>query len=618
MGLFDAISDFFSGGSSNTSSSGYEQEAYGGSKRDYYNAASGGSQNDSQSSQMGQAAYNQSQAAINAAKARAEQERRRETERQLGIINQGINYFDPLTSGGNIPLELDPQQYYGMFKAPQAGVPVSPVIEEYANIGGDLSGDDFSDFVNLRLGNDIENIEVINEDVYAKDNLSAAGFFGKLGQSLGNFVMSTLGGLFTGDVIFGQTGSIPGAVTGANTARSALSGMRPIKIDTYVDAQGNQYVKSDIFGKEDFKTVEEVEANAQAARERAEIWQSESDSTDVANALRQGLNIATSAGNPDSISLTSNPVSGASPDAPRRKASWRDYYDTGLDVRSLAGQAITGSISGSDLKSLEFGTKIAMGEDVVKAAFDTFGESVRDILPAGYEQPTEAAVRIGLGENRVAVLGDIYGADFNLDSPLGKAGLKGAEVFDMTGNADKALQDSVYTYFKEGGKLPDFEVPDFLPEVDLNFDFDKFKGMGMSIRNMFDFGVDVAGFGLDWPTLSGEGLSFGELPELGFDVKKIDFGGTKLTDIDGLNLGNLDDFGLSIEDLPEMNIDFDLDLLGLTLAEQESRKGMLLGDDEEEASLEEDEDLFDPTRSLAREMLGMEQRREVKEAQERA
>jgi hypothetical protein len=261
-----------------------------------------------------------------------------------------------------------------------------------------------------------------------------------------------------------------------------------------------------------------------------------------------------------------------------RGSSWEDAYKnaTKIDLEDIAKQTLKGTVQASDIKSLEFGTRVALGEDIVATAFDVYGEAVRDILPDGYEKPTEAAVRIGMGENRVKVLGDVYGEEFNLETPIGKAGLKAATVYDMTGDGDTALRDGVFTFFKEGGakewKLSDFKVPNFLPE---------------------DVNLDVG----DWDWWKGAGFSVGDLNLFkDFSLKDINFGGLKLNEIEGLNLDNLGDFNLEIPDLPDMGIDIDTELegikdLGVSLnmsreverrATQEKIKGKVLAAREED------------------------------------
>lgn len=601
MSWWDSVTDFFSGGSSNTTSSSYEEAAYGGSKNDYYESLD--SSFDDNDDDSGSISYNpnvgaptsdapaalsdsyflkdssgnivedeagnpiltpesfenfaEQQEAGDELRILEAEALKREAERRRKIAEEGINFFDPLTQGGNLPLDLTPQEYYGMFKTPQAGI-TSSVVENFFNVGGlDTGEEGFQDYVNFRTqGNEVEDIDVFEGNIAYKDNFSAAGAATKFGQGLMNQGGAFFKGLFAGYGTKALTGSNAKALEAALGTNQAANFLQPFKADVFVDADGNQYVRSTYNGKTSKYSMAEMEENAAKAREDAAKWAENSSSDDIASSMQNGMALAS--GN--------------------RGGSWKDGYKAGnlVDLEGIAHQVVRGTANASDIKAIDFGTRVALGDDVVTAAFDVYGDTVRELLPEGYERPTEAAVRIGLGENRVAVLGDIYGEDFNLDTPVGKAGLKAAEVYDITGDGDEALKKGVFTFFKEGGAkewaLSDYKLPNFIPEgVNLDVgNWDWWKSSGFSIKDLNLF--------------------------KDFSLRDINFGGLKLDEIEGLNFDNLGDFGLEVKDLPDMGIDIDVELegikdLGLSLnksreaerrATVEETKGKVLAAREEE------------------------------------
>lgn len=573
-----AVSEAFSGGSSNTSSSssgGYEEAAYGGSKNDYYESLDSSFDNNndddsttglpavsyptveevtkdllnqySEEEKKAKYAHDGSGNVILDSKGNPvstpdtyknwQEQQEREAEEQRKAAEQARLELERFEQVQERQATFDSEYADILFGEgvntsfqfnPNVGAPTldTPELLDYLGTVDDknVTLQDLEDYTGLLANNDRENIAVFDDTLVAKDNFSVAGAAGKFGERLGNSVLGFFGGLLGGNLTYNITGDPNAALNTALGANQATKFFKALEVDTYVDAKGNQYVKSSLFGKDEFRTMEEVEANHAKAVEEAAKWAENSSSDEIAGSMAAGMAMAGQGS---------------------RGSSWEDAYRnaTKIDLEDIAKQTLKGTVQASDIKSLEFGTRVALGEDIVATAFDVYGEAVRDILPDGYEKPTEAAVRIGMGENRVAVLGDVYGDDFNLDTPMGKAGLKAATVYDMTGDKDKALRDGVFTFFKEGGakewKLGDFKVPDWLP-----------KDLGLDVSN-WDF-WKTAGFNVK------DLLKFTD-----FDFKSINFGGLKLDEIDGLSLDNLGDFDLELPDLPDMGIDISLETEGL-------------------------------------------------------
>jgi regulator of replication initiation timing len=422
------------------------------------------------------------------------------------------------------------------------------------------------------LGEDASLYVDSDNKVYGKNNASLLGATEMFGTQLGNSVLGFFGGLLGGNIAYALTGSNATALQTAQLSNQALKGFQPLQSDVFVDLEGNEYVKASVFGNETFLTREEVEANAAKAREEANQWAENSDQDDIANSMSAGMSIGSGG----------------------RGTSWKDYYKAGdaVDLEKIAFDTIRGVVDASDIKSVEFGTRIALGDDVVSTAFDVYGDAVRDILPEGYEQPTEAAIRIGLGENRVEVLGEIYGDDIGIDTPMEKAALEGATVYDKTQDGDEALGKAIYTYFKEGGTITDFEIPSFIPnDVDFNINLDRLKGFGLPFSGAVDFLGSV-----DWPDIVDIDIPLSDfLPKLdkinlegvSFNDLKTKFPDIKLEDIKGK--------------LPE--VDLDIDLSGIQAGLDYYSQSGVIPESEQFQSLESDFELTQDDESLARKLI---------------
>lgn len=568
MGWFSDLVDSITGGDSSSSSGGgYEEAAYGGQRgRDW---TFGGTYDQS-------GGYNPPSAPAPA----------KPVDPYAGMSDAYRQYAEAMKAAGITNLAGD-----------------EGAIDLLSSLGGDVTSsavvDPFLqqyDTFRTSQGDTFQRENLTQLGDYASGDFAGGEFTGMLaydipddfGARATNFlaprVLGSVAGNVAGTVAYDALGNPMAAgqlATGADAVTRGILSKSKIA-DTVQLADGTIGYITNFAGKQGFTTRDAVTArNVEAAQQPQE-------EDDAGRAITQGLAMAAEFGGEGAGSAS-------------RGRSWRDYYSGGFkfDPVDFATQMFSSGLTQMDQKSLQFAGRVAGGENIVSAASTVFGDAVREVLPEGYEKPTEAAIRIGLGENRVAVFGDVYGDDFNLDTPMGKAGLKGAEVYDMTGDGDKALSDAVYTYFKEGGKLPSmegklptlagFEVPDWLPDgINLNVgNFDWWKNAGFTFKDIAD------------------------IPDI--NLPDIDFGGMKLGEIEGLSLDNLGDFGLDIGDLPSMNIDFSFEL------KQRKRKQLeSLEDDEDFVSLGEDEDLLDPTRSLARELLGMEQTKSVQQAQENA
>lgn len=584
--IVDSISDAFSG-SSSSSSSGYEQEAYGGSKREYYNALGGQSDSDSDSSSMGasQAAAIEAaeQAKAKAAQeelerrkaaeaqaeaarlARLEQERRRNTDAftsyltSQGMLGNGLNVTDEQAAD----YFQQETALKGMLAPQDIDFRVGNVGKLEGNVSGEFAGGDFTDQYYYDIADDFGTLAT---------NFLTPKIMGAMAGNL----TGTIGYDVTGNpMLAGQAATGVDAVTKGILSRSKIA-------DTVQLADGTIGYVTNIAGQQGFTTRDAVtERNiAQALEDQKN---NDSDDNNAINSIGTGLAMAANLG--------------------PRKPSWRDYYSGGFtfDPTEFATQMLSGGLTQSNLKSVQLAGRIVGGEDFASAAFGVYGDELNKILPEGYEKPTQAGIRIGLGENRVAVLGDIYGEDFNLDTPMGKAGLEGAEVYDMTGDADKALQKSVYTYFKEGGKIPgeapkleNFEVPDFLPDVNLDIDVDWLKEAGFSIKEALDF-LPPMNFG----DLNIDLGSIGDLE--GIDLGKFNFEGVKVGDL-GISLPKAKELGIDMKELDFGEIDLPSIELGLEAAAGSG--GVVLEDDAEYTSLDSEFDISqDDSESLARKLI---------------
>lgn len=588
--------------------SGYEQEAYGGPRSSTWTFNGGQGGNDGGGGLQGkdlvdyqrrvaEAAAQEAARKQAAERARQEQERRRNTDAftsylsAQGMLGQGLNVTDEQAS--------DYFQQETALKGMLADqgrndFRVGNVGALTGNVSGDFAGGDFTGQYYYDIADD----------------------FGTLATNfLAPKILGAMGGELTGTIGYDVTGNpmLAGqAATGVSSVVEGLLGRSKIA-DTVQLADGTIGYVTNVGGKQGFTTRDAVTQRNIALAQEMQNQPEDDAGRAVTESIGQGLAIAGTSGT--------------------RKPSWRDYYSGGFkfDPTEFATQMLTGTLTQSNLKSVQLAGRIAGGEDIGSAAFGVYGDELKEILPEGYETATQAAVRIGLGENRVDVLGDVYGADLNLDNPLGKSGIETLAEYDKTGDTQKALAKGVYTYVKEDGKLPSLD--DLLPSLGSFNTPDNIKAIEDGIKagaSWVDDTVNDFLKGLpDRPATAEEIKSVEDfLRSTGSSIEDVvRAGGSKAEDF-VRNLmpkvggsfevvdGQFDFSGL---DLPDADFGWLEDLLkGISISAGFGEAGKIQEDEEQFVSLEEDQDLLDPTRSLARELLGMEQTKSVQQAQENA
>ena len=617
--LMDSVADAFSGSSSDNTQ--YNPNIGGADSSSFLNTGS----NDSDSSTSGMSVVDilaQQKAEREAAEAKAaqeelerrkaaeaqaeatrlarlEQERRRNTDAftsyltSKGMLGQGLNVTDEQAS--------DYFQQETALKGMLADqgrndFRVGNVGALSGNVSGDFAGGDFTGQYYYDIADD----------------------FGALAMNiLAPKVLGALGGELTGTIGYDVTGNpmLAGrAATGVSNVVENLLGRSKIA-DTVQLADGTIGYVTNFAGKQGFTTRDAVtERNIALALENQNADSQSDSNQDIASGIGTAMAIAGTAGS--------------------SKPSWRDYYSGGFkfDPTDFAKQMLTGTLTQSNLKSVQLAGRIAGGEDIGSAAFGVYGDELKKILPEGYETTTQAAIRIGMGENRVDVLGDVYGADLNLDNPLGKAGIEALSEYDKTGDTDKALAKGVYKYIKEDGKLPSLD--DLLPSLGDKFNTpDNIKAIEDSIKagaSWVDDTVNDFLKGLpDRPATAEEIKSVEDfLRSTGSSIEDVVRAGGKKAEDFVRNLmpkvgGSFEvvdgEFDFSGLDLPDADFGWLEDLLkSISISTSMGQAGKIADEEDEFVSLEEDEDLLDPTRSLARELLGMEQTKSVQQAQENA
>lgn len=478
------------------------------------------------------------------------------------------------------------------------------------------------------------------DQVVATDEVSLTNMIGQVGSFLANKLTGSLGAQVVGDITYSLTGQPITAALGAATTEAVLPYAAPFGVTTYVDGTGKQFVETTAFGNTRAVAVDDLFTNVTQANE--EVNSSlESGDFDINQSLSVGLgnsSYESSIGSDSSTSPT-NPNSPAATTNSGNKVDWRDLYDPwdGWSAKDIMSEVAT---NGLNLAKTEFATKapelykaaqfasaVDAGANPLEAAVSLYGDKLVEALPDGYEKPTEAAVRIAAGENRVDALAGVYGEDLGLDNPLGKAGVESLSIYDKTGDVNEAAKQGVVTYFKEGGELPDVDLslPDYfgdslgveLPDVD-------FSGV-----NLPDLNIDLSGIedGLKTmydkfqgalPTISFEGIKFKDLgdvdipnfleylPEVKlpeFDFKDVDF-----YDLGDFTVPEIQDYGINIPDLNFKGVDvadlgidvgeavdLGIDFKDLKLGDLDLNVALAIGATEEKQQQDaEDEEVIDP------------------------
>ena len=376
------------------------------------------------------------------------------------------------------------------------------------------------------------------------DPLSFKGIAYNTLDYLVNSVGSFMAGGVVGDILFGATGEIPTAVIGAKGTEQIVKFLEPLDNQVFLGADGKTYLSTSYFGGEaNMVALEDAFNNVETAKTNADTL------------------IASDSGSGDSFNMQESLATGISGarDASVSGTNWRDYYKLDLNAKDAIGATLGDAfaVSPEVYKAAELASKIDSGMDITDAAIQTYGDKIVDFLPDGYDQVTEAAIRIGAGEDRVNVLGDVYGQDLGLDNPLGKASVESLNTYDQTGDTNKALVDGFVTYVKEGGALPEFEVPDYIAnELDFNVPDIDFGGLSFgdlpdfNLPDALDLGINIGSIDFSGVSVPDLNIDLGELPQLAgdIDLPSLDWSGVDVT-LPEVNLPELADAGVDLGEL---------------------------------------------------------------------
>lgn len=392
--------------------------------------------------------------------------------------------------------------------------------------------------------------------VMLADPFSVQGLTANIGDALANGVISFFTGGLLGELAYGLTNSNTTALGTALLSENLMKLAKPIDNTIYLTPNGGVLLEQSVFGKTSYVPLESVLENLMQGQSKANEavinYGSDSSDFDAGSSIEAGISMA-------------------GRDAGATGSSWRDYYDFSLNPKDFVDEVIGGNIvlDPEIVKGIEFAENLNTGDSVVDAAIKTYGDKLTEMLPEGWEQPTETAIRLAAGESTVAVLSDVYGEDIGLtDAPIDQAAVQGLITLDQTGDLQSAAEKALITYVKEGGKFPDFKLPDAidisLPEIDLS-------GIDLSFP---DLDIDFAGLremvgDINIPNIDFSGVKFPELDidlpslaDLGVDLGEIDFSGMSFPDFD-MSLPDLSGYDLSLGDInfegvawQDLNIDW--------------------------------------------------------------
>lgn len=392
--------------------------------------------------------------------------------------------------------------------------------------------------------------------VMLADPFSAQGIAANIGDAISNGIISFFTGGILGDIAYGLTNSNTTALGTAMLSENLMKLAKPIDNTIYLTPNGGVLVEQSVFGKTEYVPLESVFQNLMEGQSKANEavinYGSDSSDFDAGSSIEAGISMA-------------------GRDAGASGSSWKDYYNFSLNPKDMVNEVISGNIvlDPEVVKGIEFADNLNSGDSIVDAAIKTYGDKLTDMLPDGWEQPTETAIRLAAGENQVAVLSDVYGEDIGLtDAPIDQAAVQGLITLDQTGDLQSAAEKALITYVKEGGEFPDFTLPDAidisLPEIDLS-------GIDLSFP---DLDIDFAGLrnmvgDINIPNIDFSGVKFPELDidlpslaDLGVDIGSIDFSGMSFPELN-LSLPDLSQYDLNLGDISfegvawqDLNIDW--------------------------------------------------------------
>ena len=451
---------------------------------------------------------------------------------------------------------------------------------------------------NYGENSDIEYNAALGQVVQKNPNDEFATYWNNIGQAFAGKVGGLVTGGLLGDLAFSLFGSdmaavepalyadaIGGTLTGVGL-KSAFS-----NANIYKGADGQLYINDTLvnpFTGESTPNYMTLEEKTQKTIEMSERQQASQASDDYQT---DGISHVLSNSTGDTI-------------------NWRDYRNDSFSM--TPGEIINAAIGGVNLPpevvdAARFTGRVASGDDPVQAALSIYGDNITSVLPEDMQKPTQAAVRVGLGgENRVAVLGDIYGGDIGIDTPLEKAGLEGATIFDQTGDKDQAMMGAVKQYIKEDGDLLKFNTPKFLEGSGEGWKTpDWLKEAGASIPDIMEYLPRING--AEFNDFVREGLRTLDPTQLKKYIPKIDFEGFDTTgmsveDFGDFTLPELNDMGVDVRGL-DLDVDFGAIGAGLAYQAGGGGKGVVVDSNDEFQSLDSPFELSQDDESLARDLI---------------
>ena len=376
--------------------------------------------------------------------------------------------------------------------------------------------------------------------VVATDSGSFQNVILQIGAAFGNNVISQIAGGFVGDMVFGAVGGLEAPLYSAYTTRGIVSGMRPIENQVYIDENGEQWIEQVAFGTRTFMTVDEALEKADTYKYKEELSNIQFGTMGNGSVTTSDDSTTVAAPNPadfkDGVNSPAYNVAlflyenrnTPEPESP----SWRDYYDSGLATNFVANAVMAGVLN-SDLnstatKAIRAATAVSKGADPLSTVVDVYGSDLAEVLPPELQKPTQLGARVLLGDSLVNAAADIYGQEVVGDSPAAISALKGAVAYDQGKDPAEVAGIMAYHYIKNGGELPEFEFPEFLKSSG-DFDWE-----GINIPDI-DLGFIEDGAKAAWDFVK-ELVPDMNLPDLSWDGEEF-----KLPEFEGIDLSGLGD-----------------------------------------------------------------------------